>query len=330
MQRVKVGERYSVYKSIISGVPQGSVLGPLLFVVFINDIVDVGPINSTTKLFADDLKTYVAGNDRRCKESFVSTISDLLHWAKIWQLPIAFKKSSWGIITRGKANGIELSVDDNCLVRIEGVKDLGVKFDYKLNFAAHIDDIVSSSKRRLFLLHKCILSRDPDVLIKGFKTYVLPLLDYNSQIWSPYKQGDIMRVESVQRGFLKKLKGYEDIDYCARLVKAKLCTLELRRLRADLVLCFKIVHNLVPLKTEAFFKFDTRCITRGNKYKIMLVQAKAMARYNFFASRVVNVWNSLQDDAVCLPCINSFKNHIIKINFSTFLLQSFDTVSVPC
>ena len=323
-QRVKIGKCFSDYKPIISGVPQGSVLGPLLFVIFINDITDVSSSDNTIKLFADDLKSYVAGRDLKCRDIFISTICKLLDWAKLWQLPVAFKKTNWCLISKGVVDISELSVYDNYFDKVAEVNDLGVKFNYKLDFSAHIDEVVSKAKQRIFLLNKCIVSKDPTVLINGFKTYVLPILDYNSQIWSPYLVGDINRIEAIQRNFLKHLKGFEGLTYSTRLIKANLCTLELRRLRADLMLCFKIVHNLIALSKEAFFTFDNNSITRGNKFKLKLVQVKSKARFNFFASRVVNVWNSLPDSAVCATSAYAFSKCINNLCFSKFLILQFD------
>ena len=94
-------------------------------------------------------------------------------------------------------------------------------------------------------MHKCFLTKDPIVLILAYKTYVLPILDYCSVVWSPHEITDIKRIESVQRMFTKRLAGYSELSYSDRLVKAGLCSLELRRLLSDLIYCYKIVHGLV-------------------------------------------------------------------------------------
>ena len=91
-QRVKIGNCYSSFNPMTSGVPQGSVLGPLLFVIFINDIVNASKHNAAVKLFADDVKSYVSGNTSDCKELFVCSVTDILDWANKWQLPVSFKK----------------------------------------------------------------------------------------------------------------------------------------------------------------------------------------------------------------------------------------------
>ena len=169
------------------------------------------------------------------------------------------------------------------------------------------------------------MSGDAATLIKGYKVYVLPILDYNSVIWSPYKAGDIIRIESVQRCFLKYLKGFEGLSYKERLVKADLSTLELRRLYSDLILCYKIVHNIIPLDCEKNFKRAPPTInTRGNKFKLKQIKAKSAARFNFFTARVVNAWNSLPNVAVCAENAVVFKFCVKQFDMSKYLIQNFD------
>src|SRR5271169_6232878 len=97
----------------------------------------------------------------------------------------------------------------------------------------------------------------------AYKTYVLPILEYCSSVWFPSKLEDVDRLESVQRYFTKQLYGLWDLSYKDRLVTCSLQSLELRRLIADIFLCYKIIHGLVALNVKNFFEFDTNSVTRG-------------------------------------------------------------------
>ena len=112
------------------------------------------------------------------------------------------------------------------LIRVSDVLDLGVNFNSKLNFTNHISCIATKAKQRLFLLKKIFSSKNVSILILGFKTHVLPILQYCSQVWNPSNLLDIRRLESVQRVFRKKMPGYQGLRYMARLEKAGPCTLE--------------------------------------------------------------------------------------------------------
>ena len=158
-----------------------------------------------------------------------------------------------------------IRIGDHVLDEINELKNLGVIFKNDLSFTNHITGVVTTARQRLFLLHKCFLTKDPKILIRAFKTYVLPILDYCSQIWSPHRSRDIDRLESVQRMFTKRLRGYQNLSYSARLTKAGLSSLELRRVRADLVLCFKMLHCLIDLSNSAqLFVVDKNSRTRGH------------------------------------------------------------------
>ena len=154
--------------------------------------------------------------------------------------------------------------------KLTEVKDLGVLMDSKLQFSTQITSIINTAKQRLYLLKKCFVVCSTEKLILGFKSYVLPILDwaYCSSVWSPHCARDIIRLESVQRGFTKSLAGYKNLSYAQRLVKSGLGSLELRRLCTDLCLRFKILHSQIYL--SSFFVIDNVNATRGHCWKKFL------------------------------------------------------------
>ena len=110
---------------------------------------------------------------------------------------------------------------------LSDTKDLGVTFNSKLSFDTHIDNIIAKAKQRLYLLRKSFVSCDCRALILAFKTYILPLLEYCSPVWSPCLITDILRIEAVQRKFTKSLIIYDDnVSYKERLETCELKSLE--------------------------------------------------------------------------------------------------------
>jgi hypothetical protein len=199
---------------------------------------------------------------------FQNSLDAISGWCNDWQLPISTSKSGWMIIS----NKHSISNDTNfvlggcALQKLSEVKDLGVYMDNKLHFSKQITAVVSKAKQRLYLLKKCFVACSVDKLILGFKLYVLPILDYCSSVWSPHCAKDIVRLESVQRGFTKKLSGYKNLSYAERLTRAGLCSLELRRLRTDLCVCYKILHSQIHV--NSFFVMDNVNATRVRSWKI--------------------------------------------------------------
>ena len=154
LQKVKIGNSFSDLKPIVSGVPQGSVLGPILFIFYINDITNVMDNSIIPKLYADDLKAYNTEVTDPDGTTFNKTLCNITKWADTWQLPISTEKSKWLLISNKR---ILSSVADNffelagaTLPRSTDVVDLGVNFNSKLNFKDHISTIIAKAKQRLF------------------------------------------------------------------------------------------------------------------------------------------------------------------------------------
>jgi len=124
-------------------------------------------------------------------------------------------------------------IDDNILKHESTCRDLGVKVDQKLSFTPYICDIVAKAKQRMSLLLRSFLTKDPTILMLGFKTYVLPIVDYCSPVWSPHYMKDIQLIESVQRQFTKRIPCLRNYSYPERLKFLNQVTLERRRLECD-------------------------------------------------------------------------------------------------
>jgi hypothetical protein len=326
-QCVKIGNAQSKLLPIISGVPQGSVLGPFLFLIYINDLPNYLKTTLSSKLFADDLKSYGGYTSNCDQDEFQLTLSRLVDWSNLWQLKLSISKCGTLLITGNSNNDDDdkLFIDDDNLAVFDSVKDLGVIVDPSLNFTKHIDSTISKANQRVYLILKSFKSRDISLMVFAFKVYILPLLDYCSPVWSPSLLKDIDRIENVQRAFTKKLDGLSDFSYGLRLVACNLPSLELRRLWADLTLCFKIIHNLVDLKKDDFFDYDNNNHnTRGHSFKLKAPIVRNRARKCFFSNRVISAWNYLPNEMVVGTCWKLFKRQLSSINLNKFLLRTFD------
>ena len=322
-QQVKVGNFFSDSKIITSGVPQGSVLGPILFIFFINDITRTAVPPTIPKLYADDLKVYSSTINDRDGKQFQETLNKITNWAKTWQLPISKEKSKWLLITNKNKNlshaEVKFELAGVELPEVKDVLDLGINFTSRLNFSKHIAITIAKAKQRLFLLKKSFKSRNTASLILGFKTYVLPILDYCSQVWNPQDYKDMRRIESVQRMFTKRLAGYNCLNYPQRLERAGLCSLELRRLHADLSLCYNILHGNLDTEISNFFQLDTSSKTRGHTWKLKIYVARLDVRLHYFSYRIINAWNALSQSTVDSSSIASFKCNLKTENLNSFL-----------
>ena len=174
-QSVKVGSSISRSLPVISGVPQGSVLGPLLFNLFINDLTDSS--NSiTVKLFADDVKLYTDLTLPQAAANFQSYLNFVKSWADTWQLTIATSKCN--VLELGsRPSHATFNLSGTPIELSTTVKDLGITIDSKLRFTQHITDIVRRAHQRASLVFRSFISRDTSILVCALKTYVRPLVE---------------------------------------------------------------------------------------------------------------------------------------------------------
>ena len=169
--------------------------------------------------------------------------------------------------------------------------------------------------------HRCFVSRKPVHLVRAYIAYVRPLLEYATQVWSPHHVSLINLLETVQRGFTKRIPGFWNLSYTERLNRLQLQSLEHRRLLSDLALCFNIVHGLIALPFDDFFKLHNYTSTRGHTYKLIIPPSKTNRSKFFFTSRVIPVWNSLPQELVSVTTSSHFKKLISSHDFTVFLFQ---------
>jgi len=323
-QATKVGSSISSFKSISSGVIQGSCLGPLLFVIYINDITDIIPQPVRHKLYADDLKLYMSVNNSDDLSVYQNTLDEVANWSRTWELPISLSKCCKLDIGHTPVDTDELKLEDAALDSVQVVRDLGILNDQHLSFEAHINEIVKKAYTRGNMILRCFESRNRRCLVKAFTVYVRPVLEFNSPIWSPYLIKLINRIENVQRSFTKRLPGLKHLTYAQRLTVTKLESLELRRLKADLTTMYRIVFNMLTIDISNIFK--RTCINfnlRRHAFQLSGSRCYSRIREHFFINRTINVWNSLPvstDFTNCDAFIDSIDNvflcRFLKVNFN--------------
>ena len=322
VQAVKVNNKVSEFVPVKSGVPQGSVLGPVLFLLYVNDLVDLFGPGLTAKLFADDVKIYAVINDVNDIAAFQAGLDALDAWSTDWQLPISLHKCN--VLHLGRNNtGHTYQLNGVCLPDVKEIMDLGIKVDSNLRFTKHYRFIVNKAQQRASLIFRTFRSRDPTLLFKAFTVYVRPLLEYCSPVWAPVYVTDINLIERVQRRFTKRLSGLWDLSYFERLrVLGSVETLELRRLKADLIMIYKIVHKLISLDFDEFFNLSNVSCTRGHCFKLTKPECNNNARQYSFACRCINAWNFLPMNVVSATSVSCFKAGLDTADFNKFLKYS--------
>lgn len=317
-QTTRVGLSVSEPVSLTSGVVEGGCLGPLLFILYVNDVCDVIDSNATLKLYADDIKLYSIIETAQDCSNLQSNIDRLYQWAHEWQLNIAIRKCN--AIRMSNANQHQTSwsycISNHCLNNSDHVEDLGIHVNSNLKFSDHIKQICAKAKQRIGLLFKCFITRDATILTKAYTTYIRPILEYCSTVWNPICVESLVCLESVQKHFTKRIPDLPDLPYHQRCKRLNLETLELRRLKFDLHLAYKVIFGLVDVDS-CYFKLQKESRTRGHNLRVIPYRFTTNIRQQFFTVRIANIWNSLPKD-VSFADYNSFKRSINCVNFNKF------------
>nr|CAD2178902.1 unnamed protein product [Meloidogyne enterolobii] len=289
--RVKIDDKLSENKSTHSGVPHGSVLGPLLFLIFINDLPNYISENVGIKMYADDVKLYkIHKNDKSSDLS--NSLIRLEKWGQINGLEISPEKCFSLYI--GKTNNMDdYYLYEKKIQKCTNIRDLGVIIDSKLTFTDHISRIVRNVYLKSHQLLRIMKTRKLNTLILAYKSYVRSQLEYATEIWNPIQNKDITKIEKVQKFFTRmafKKCGLVYKKYDERLKICNLQELNIRRKITDMTTTFKIIKGLTCLNTKKCFVFSNRSLRRPLLLRVRSHTTKSQR--NFF-HRIVKEWNCL-------------------------------------
>ena len=281
-------------------------MGPVLFIIFINDLPD--NVTSNCKIFADDTKIY---NSTENSKSIQEDINSLMEWSDTWQLK--FNASKCNVLHTGKSNTVNdyfMGDKKTKINSVEHEKDIGVTFDKKLNFDVHINTAVNKANQLIGLIKRSFQYLDRDMFIKLYKAIIRPHLEYANVIWHPIYKRQQSSLEKVQRCATKILNDIKHMSYKDRLIHLNLPSIKYRQLRNDLIQTYKILHGIDNIDRDNIFCINEYDKTRNSTMKLYKSQSKSSVRCNYFANRVNNYWNKLQENTKMSIDLNSFKKNI--------------------
>ena len=306
-QRVKVNGSYSSWGAVNSGVPQGSVLGPMLFLLYINDLPDTLKYCDCS-IFADDTKLNGRSNNLSDAEKIQKDLNSINEWTEEWML--SFNKKKCHVMHFGKDNPCHLYHLNGFLISpVNEEKDLGVIISNDLKPDKNIIHCVKKANKVLGMIKRTFSYIDKTMFTLLYKVFIRPHLEYCQQVWAPYLIKDITLLEDVQRRATRLVPSLEGLTYEERLKELKLYSLEERRIRGDLILMYRIITGDIKVDVSQLFTLDTNSKTRGHDKKIKINKVcKTSLRQNYFTERVGIPWNKLPEYIVNSKSVDEFKN----------------------
>ena len=316
-QRVVINGECSDWVNVSSGVPQGSVLGPLLFLIYINDL-DNG-VFSTISKFADDTKLGNRAYVRSDVEKLQKDLNLIVRWADKWQMQ--FNLSKCKVMHLGCHNlRVEYTMKGQVLDVVKLEKDLGVLVSDDFKVTKQCADACKKANRVLGYIARNFTFKSKEIILPLYKSLVRPLLEYAVQFWAPYLNKDIAQLERVQRRATKLIPELRNRPYEERLRALDLPSLEGRRLRGQLIEVFKILKGFSNVDYRNLFELDHRGNTRQHGLKLVNKRFNTSIAQNYFTFKITQIWNRLPTHVVDSRSVNMFKNrldaHLNSINIT--------------
>ena len=313
-QKVVVDGESSGTTSVDSGVPQGSVLGPLLFLIYIDGIANTNlSPGSEISLYADDMMLFKVIKSNADYADLQNDIDGLNNWVTANYLTFSSSKCKYMLLSRKKnpSHPPALKLGFSALDRVHSYRYLGVLLTSTLCWSEHINEICSRAKRMVGLLYRRFYQNtSPQSLFQLYIALVRPHTEYASQVWNPHLQKDIDQFERVQKFALRMCAKQWDLGYADLLNLFNAPSLVDRRNYLSLCTMYKVVHELVYFPYDLFVPKTT---TLRSSSKLLYCQpfAHTNAFFHSFVPKTCSVWNNLPDYITHANTLSVFKSSLV-------------------
>ena len=335
-QTVLVEGCKSSSQPVVSGVPQGTVLGPILFLLYINDLLPTLK-NSQGFCFADDTKLISSIGGVESKRRLQEDLCRVISWSNLNNMEL--HENKFQLLSYPLNNSfllrqlpfypenLEYTTPKGHVIESSAVvRYLGILVSNSRSWSPHIDQVTEGAQKMASWVLSAFRDRSPTLMLTLYKAMVRSRLEYCSPVWSPSKISDIQKLENVQRSFFRKILGLQHMDYWDRLKKLKIMSLQRRRERYCIIQVWKIVNGLSPNDINMQFKSHPRLGLKAIVPSINnKVQLSIRTDYDCsFGVRAAQLWNILPPDTSSLKSLDCFKTGL-----GRFLERFPDTPPVP-
>ena len=307
------GER-SAEVPVTSGVPQGSVLGPLLFLLYINDLPQ--NIQSQVRLFADDTAVYLTVTSLEDANILQSDLDTLEEWERTWDMEFNPGKCQVLHITRSRQPlQSQYTLHGQVLESVDSAKYLGVNISQDLSWNHHINEITGKANRTLGFIKRNVKTKNEQVKELAYKTLVRPQVEYASSVWTPHTKENILKIEMTQRRAARWVKNnYSTYDSVSHMLdNLGWRSLENRRIDSRLIMFYKIVYGHVAIQMPTYFEQPQRFTRHMHPLSYRQIHTQTKYYQQSFYPATIVLWNRLPSELVLRTDLDAFKEGVCQI-----------------
>ena len=312
-QTVYVNGKYSCSSQVSCGVPQGSVLGPLLFCIFINDLpFSIKNTRVTCDMFADDNTLHTSSSDgSQIQRDLQSSIDDVMQWCFQNKMILNPTKTNCMTVTSRQKHQrtllpLSLSIDDSTVEQVTAHRVLGVVIDNQFSWNVHISNVCKTVSRNLFLMAKLKRIINNDGLKVYFFGHCLPHISYASNIWSNACSNHTNKINSLHRRAVKLLVDGSNFSVEDKMRIANILPLNLFFKYNIAVLMFKVKHGLAPVYMKELVTESDRCNSQNFLLPVTRIDLYKLS----FSFAGPSVWNSLPSRLKLCNKLSVFKKYL--------------------
>ena len=315
-QRVVLNGEQSREVPVISGVPQGTVLGPLMFLLYVNDIGK--DVNSSIKLFADDCLLYRNVNSEDDASLLQQDLDKLVKWSKTWQMSFNINKCHILRVHRS-----QIPLINNYTMEHKPVSDvnhcpyLGVEMQSNMKFDRHIVNMCNKATRTFNMLRRNLHHCSPQIKEISYKALIRPILEYSAAVWDPHRLKEKQQIERIQRRAARWVKcDYSrDTSVSGLLEQLQWPTLEKRRKISRLTIFYKMLSskNEIAIPIPQYVEVPGYATRRASQSNFTTIRPNTDSYKFSFLPRTIREWADVPPDTKTADSVDGFKLKLFKL-----------------
>ena len=313
-QQVVLDGQASSVSTVSSGVPQGTVLGPLLFLLFINDLPS--SVTSTTRLFADDCLLYIRIKSPEDQVTIQKDLNSLQQWEDQWLMAFNPDKCELLRVTNKRSPlAADYTIHGQVLNITDSAKYLGLNIHKSLTWDDHVGKITKKANSTIAFLSRNISRCPTNIKAQCYTTLVRPTVEYASSVWNPAKKDTINKIEAVQRRAARfATRDYQRTSSVTSMLRQlQWQSLQSRRETAQVTMMYRIVYHLVDIPADQYLHLSS-LRTRGHQLRFLAPHTRTTVYRTAFFPQAIRLWNQLPACVVGANTLDSFKAQLSRAN----------------